>query len=40
MDQTKDKIETPYQVDQHITKRFESVDQQVKAIIKKLRPHS
>lgn len=40
MDQTKDKIEKPYQVDQRITKRFESVDQQVKSIIKKLRPHS
>ena len=40
MDQTKEKIDTPYQVDQRITKRFESVDQQVKSIIKKLRPHS
>ena len=40
MDQTKDKIDTPYQVDQRITKRFDDTEKQVKAIIKKLRPHS
>jgi len=37
MDQTKDKIDTPYQVDQHITKRFESVDAVVKQISKKIK---
>jgi len=37
MDQTKDKIDKPYQVDQHITKRFESVDAVVKQISKKIK---
>jgi cytidylate kinase len=37
MDQTKDKIDTPYQVDHRITKRFDSVDQQVTNIVKNFK---
>jgi len=37
MDQTKDKIDTPYQVDHRITKRFDNVDQQVTNIVKNFK---
>jgi cytidylate kinase len=37
MDQTKDKIDTPYQVDHRITKKFNDVDTVVKLLIKRLK---
>ena len=37
MDQTKDKIDTPYQVDQRITKKFDNIDRQVANIVKKFK---
>jgi len=37
MDQTKDKIDTPYQVDHRITNKFNDVDTVVKLLIKRLK---
>lgn len=37
MDQTKDKIDTPYQVDHRITKKFNDVDTVVRLLIKRLK---
>jgi len=37
MDTTEQRIDTPPKVHQHIKKRFDSVDQQVSAIVKKYR---
>jgi len=37
MDQTKDKIDPPYQVDHRITKPFNDVDTVVKLLIKRLK---